>query len=207
MIVKRKAICTKCGSEQMLESTEYKECPNGCYRIKYGYFGYEYDTNNGMTNCIEFEGKTIEIMEDKDLVIDYKEIEHIVDEIEKLNEGMEAWQRGYITIRKYKRTYENAEVFDHLYFEFYEVINDFLETNRIECDLKLVRSNGKRLTEEELLEQKNEIKEKLSRFLEIAKKHRNKELDFTRTRSLQKELPEVEMEQESKEIYDYVFKI
>jgi hypothetical protein len=175
MYTYQKVKCEKCGVEQEVNSKEYTECPNGCYRVRLSYSGwsYSYNTDNGRSACLNRDiYKEKKYIEENDYIDPDEEILELIEKIESYEDKLNYRANVYKSFREFEN---NPNVLWYFEFSYYDVNTSGERTEfKIHIEFMDEHNNfyGKR--DDEI----KEIKNRMKHFIEVLDKLVNKEFDI-----------------------------
>lgn len=178
------ATCKICGEEIRVNSREWVNCPNECYRMRLSSYGmsFQYDIcDNENAPTLSNISSTLE---ERDYIKFDKEM---IDLIEKLkNFSKEESSNFDINSHFYYNIYD-SNILDDVGIELFVFIEDtkYLSYNSIHLNLYFVNAfhyGTEKLNNEALERQKDKIKD----FLSFVDKIKNKEIDLSNRKDLRK---------------------
>ena len=200
MYTYQKVKCKKCGVEQELNSKEFIECPNGCYKIKLDRSGYSYSykTDEGKENCIDrdiYKARTY--FEERDFLEPDKELNELMDIIASYKDKLGC---GAYCSRDYKKDGSGKE-FLELFTFWYEDWDSSGQNTRFEI-WKYFVNEYKFYDKEKILA---ETKKRMKDFADILEKLYKREFDITNRKYIWDNIDYLDCESKSKKLTDDVY--
>lgn len=199
MYTYQKVKCEKCGVEQEVNSKEYTECPNGCYRVKLSHSGwsYSYSVQNGMSNCLDRKTyKERNYIEDKDYIEPDNETLELINKIESYEDKFGFKCFLYKTYDKFEN---NPKVLNRFKFIVYDT-NYYHEKTEFSLNISFIDENYNFYNDKE--KKIKEIKQRMKYFIEVLDKLVNKELDIKDREYIDKNIDYRDASSERKDLRD-----